>query len=569
MPIVEINGRDVEIQGDFATLPPEQQQAIVDDIANHMPPAVGTAEDIVKSVVSGAARGVADLVGLPGSLDDALRAGLGYLGRKGFEAVTGREPQFSSGGIESFFSKGPEGANRQSALSGNAMRRYLAYATGGASDYKPQTTAGKYVSTVGEFLPGAAAFGGLNPANIARFGVVPGLASEAAGQATEGTKYEPWARTGAALLAPMAANRLITPFKGSGAERAKLVKVMEKEGVPLSAGQKLGNTKLLYKESQLAPNAAADFAENQGNAFTRAVLKRIGVDADAATPQVLGQAADDIGRKFETLTGAYKIPRDPQLFKDLQNARLRYMRDASPMSRSGTLDAAIKDVTEAVKKTGSISGRQYQSLRSEISKVMRSANPETTKALRDFINAMDDGMERAIRITNPSDVGAFKEARNLWKNLLVVERAATGAGEAARLGIISPKQLRSAAMNVSGRKNFARGKGDFAELARAGEATMVKMQQSGTTPRFDAMLPFGISGTAGTVLGATLFPANPVLGGIAGASLGAAAPKVLGNMALSGLGRKYLGNQALPPLPLNDPRLLGPALLSVGRETNQ
>lgn len=65
--------------------------------------------------------------------------------------------------------------------------------------YEPQTTAGKFTNTVAQFAPAAIAPGNmlLRGARVA----VPGIASEAAGEATQGSPGEPFARLGAALAA--------------------------------------------------------------------------------------------------------------------------------------------------------------------------------------------------------------------------------------------------------------------------------------------------------------------------------------------------------------------------------
>lgn len=63
--------------------------------------------------------------------------------------------------------------------------------------YQPQTKAGKYARTVASFAPAALTPGG--PVRRAANVVLPGVASEAAGQATEGTPVEPYARVAAAL----------------------------------------------------------------------------------------------------------------------------------------------------------------------------------------------------------------------------------------------------------------------------------------------------------------------------------------------------------------------------------
>ena len=64
--------------------------------------------------------------------------------------------------------------------------------------YEAQTRPGKFVETGLEFATSASQPGGrLN--NMVRYGVVPGVVSETAGQPTEGTPYEKWARLGGAL----------------------------------------------------------------------------------------------------------------------------------------------------------------------------------------------------------------------------------------------------------------------------------------------------------------------------------------------------------------------------------
>jgi hypothetical protein len=66
--------------------------------------------------------------------------------------------------------------------------------------HEPQTTAGEYGQTFGEFLPSA--IGG--PSTMLRAGLIPALSSETAGQFTKGTPYETAARIAGGLAGPMA-----------------------------------------------------------------------------------------------------------------------------------------------------------------------------------------------------------------------------------------------------------------------------------------------------------------------------------------------------------------------------
>jgi hypothetical protein len=69
----------------------------------------------------------------------------------------------------------------------------------GTQLYQPQTTAGKYADTATQFLVGGKAAG-----MKAAPALTAGLASEAAGQATEGTGYEPVARIVGGIAGGMA-----------------------------------------------------------------------------------------------------------------------------------------------------------------------------------------------------------------------------------------------------------------------------------------------------------------------------------------------------------------------------
>jgi hypothetical protein len=67
--------------------------------------------------------------------------------------------------------------------------------------YQPETIVGDYAQTAGEFVPGALFMPGGGLARSAlRYGLVPALSSETAGQLTKDTAAEPWARTLGAIL---------------------------------------------------------------------------------------------------------------------------------------------------------------------------------------------------------------------------------------------------------------------------------------------------------------------------------------------------------------------------------
>lgn len=163
------------------------------------PEQVSVAGDIARAAPAGLARGTADLIGLPGTIGGGLEAGLDWVKAKGYELATGNKPEPGS-----FFAQ----ERLPNPLSGSSLREAASDLTGGATDYQAQTTPGQYVQTTAEFLPGAAAFGGASIPNLVRSGVVPAVTSETAGQLTEDTAYEPYARILGALAGGWAGQKV-------------------------------------------------------------------------------------------------------------------------------------------------------------------------------------------------------------------------------------------------------------------------------------------------------------------------------------------------------------------------
>lgn len=420
---------------------------------------------------------------------------------------------------------------------------------------EPQTTAGKYAQTIGEFAP--AAFGGEGTL-LARGlrAAIPGAASEAAGQATEGTAAEPWARAGGAIagaIAPAVARRAITPFP-IAPERQASVDALRNAGVnDLTAGQVTGSKGLQYLESEGFGNTA----ENQKEQFTRAALHQVGENAPRATPEVIDRAFTRIGGEFDRLSAQNSMHVTVPVWNDLQTAARDYHVITPPSMRAPIVQNVVNDIgNAAVNNNGVLTGDVYQHLRSQIGRAARSAraNPELAGALNDIQTALDDGMERSlIAAGNPQAVQDWQQARNQYRNMLVVEKAATGAGADTAEGLISPAQLRNATVTQN-RRAYARGQGDFADLARAGTNIMSPLPQSGTAPRLAAR-------ALGSGLGALAGSGEGPEGAGVGATLGAVGgPWALARMAT--MGRGYLGNQVMADAIRNAPPAMRQALLN-------
>lgn len=496
--------------------PQPQQQA-----ATPEPTWGDTAKDVGASLLSGIGRGAAGLAGLPGTIQNAFDNSL--------SAITGIQ------------------APPPSPLSSEGLQAGLSTLTGGASDYQPQTTAGEYAGTVGEFLPGAA-LGGVSIGNLTRFGVLPGLASEGAGQLTEGSSIEPYARVAAALVAPAVpalASRAISPYAGAiSPERMDAIRVLQGEGIPLTAGQKTGSTGLRFAESELGGSRAASVMDDQARAFTEAATSRAGMQG-IATPDNMAANAQRLGQGFDAISSRNAITADPQFGTDLGRVLREYDRVLPSAQRDIVNNMADDILAVTTNNAGTIPGDVYQATRSRLSRMAQSArnnDPEYANALRGLRNTLDDAMSRSVA---PSDAAEWARLRSEYGNMKVLERAATGAGESAALGTISPARLRQAA--TTGRQSgYARGTGDFDELARAGQAVMSPLPNSGTAGRIRAQnLGSGILAGGGALAG-----------GIPGLLAGLVAPQVAGAGLMSRPVQAYLTNQLAPNMSTIDPRTL-------------
>src|SRR5262245_38865827 len=143
------------------------------------------AADIAKSAAIGVPKGTIGIAGMPGDVANYLNRGIDYaLGRAadvtGYEALRPSPEQLAK--------------REQPLLGSQQIRRGVEAVTGPL--YEPKTTAGQYAQTAGEFLPAALAGPGTLARRIVGGAIVPGLASEAAGQTAQAVApgMEPYAR---------------------------------------------------------------------------------------------------------------------------------------------------------------------------------------------------------------------------------------------------------------------------------------------------------------------------------------------------------------------------------------
>lgn len=343
---------------------------------------------------------------------------------------------------------------------------------------------------------------------------------------------------GALPVGGFAARALAAPLRATP-ERQALVDALRQEGVEPTAGQAVGSKALRWLEGTagdlpFSGGAATAMMERQGRQFTGAALRRTGSTDDLATPQVMADAANRIGQQFEQLSARNTLHFDQQFGNDVGRVLNEY--DAVlPSQQRNIVANVVNDIVGHI-RTG-MPGPVYQETRSRLTRIaqgLRQTDPMLSMTLRGVRDALDDAMTRSI---SPADAAAWQQARSQWAALRTIEKAVSGAGEGTAQGVISPSQLRNAIV-ARDRVGYVRGRGDLSELARAGEAVLKPLPNSGTAPRsYYQSLFMPVAAAAGT---ATAGPA-----GLAAALAGPAAGRAL----LSRPAQAWLSGRLANPQP--------------------
>lgn len=500
------------------------------------PPPVTAGEmatDVAKSAGVGLAQGAIGLATLPGNLEALGRAGI-----NAGAGMLGIKPPVSD---ETYLTNFDDAKRRIEPYTGKF--------------YEPQTTMGKFARTIGEFAP--LAVGG--PAGLAARGVraaAPAIASEAAGQATEGTAAEPWARVGGALAGgqlPAVGRRLATPAPADPT-RAAAVQALEAEGVnALTAGQRTGSRPLRWLEDATATvpggGGRAIAAQTQAaEQFTAATLRRAGIQADRATPPVLDNAFQQIGAEYQAVgVGLAPMQTTPQLANRLGTIAADYASMVPPAMQVPLIANVARQIGNA---TPQLTGQQYVSLHSELRRAQRGlkSDPQAARAVGEIVSAVEAQMVRSQPANQRQAwLNYTRDLNTRYRNLVAIESAAGAAGEQAALGLISPAALKNA-VKAQNKRDYTRGRSELARLARAGEAVMKPLPSSGTAERGMAQ---GMLSAPGSIGGMAIGGADPV-SALVGAVAPGAAKAATAQLITAPRMQQFLANQryagpAAPP----------------------
>jgi len=341
---------------DAYDLPPPPPSSMGNFLAQEFEPAVMRGPtDIAKSAVSGLGQGVAGLAGLPGLAQQGLEAGVGAIGQG-----LGLPPQQLS---PRFQVPGPSQITR--AL---------------GADYTPQTMPGQYTQTAASFVPGALLGGVPRSATqlagqLGKYALAPGIASEAAGQATSGTAAEPYARIGAAVLTPSAVGMAASLTRPASRVRE----------------------------------------------FTAQVIGRVDPSLKTATDADLAFARSRLASQMDEATKGYTWTANKAYRKNLGRAIKDYKRVTTPAERNKLLLKQLKQR----KDIQAIKGADYTAIRSDIAdQAFKATRLSDKKALLELRKATDDAMTYSLAKVHgrPDLANQLKDTRARYALLSRIEK---------------------------------------------------------------------------------------------------------------------------------------------------
>jgi hypothetical protein len=264
----------------------------------------------------------------------------------------------------------------------------------------------------------------------------------------------------------------------------------------ISEAQKLPFTKGVNKRDEVI------------NSFQQAVYKQAGINAEKATPAVINQAYEKMGKEFEGFTKNKKFELPESYYSKIEE-----IRDAASKGIYGDKGADFvenyqKEI-ENLFEAGKAPGKRLDTLRRKYAKTSRKGNENSRMLASDFEEVVAD----IITGTKKGAKEALSDLKSRYKSLKTIQRLTL---DDQFEGTISPAKLMNSVVKSYGEDAVVRGKaGPLGELAQLGKVLKLDIPNSGTSQRTFAkgLLTGDMPGAIGAA--ATTAATYPILGPLA------------------------------------------------------
>lgn len=554
------------------TRPPESNLGLLDALKT----ATGKATRVVAPYLAAAGAGAAAgaPIGGVGAIPGAIAGMTAYgLGSTAADVLTGGR---ATQGVENLMTRAglPELETAPERMTATGIRGALGGFSGAQSAAALSAARGKVPQTTGQRVidimaqqPGAqtaaggiAGFTGQGAREVGLPEPLPTFAGMAAGTA-------PFVRAGtfqrpASDVQPPSAPRTppetpsgqpsvqppVTPMPPQQVRMGNVAR-LERAGVPVSPGQRSGQPLAQTVESvmkYLPPSAprSAKFVDEQQRAYTKALLGHAGINADAATPEVLSTAQRRFNNIYDDLEQSTVLSGpDEQMVDDLARAE-SLVGQGSPQNIRDSFNGYRDDVLNWASGTPR-KGQTFQGLAedlgAEIRKAERSDAAGSTRYAQALINLRNALFGMVERQASPEVANGWRQANREYAIFKAIEDSMLDPSQVTlNTAFINPRKIGNIQMKVRSRE-WTQGNEDedsFTNLVKAGAAIIPDpIPNSGTAQRMFAQDIL----TGGRQMFSS--PAGPLVGAAQGMTgTGVAAGATMFDPVL-GLGIPYLGSR--------------------------
>ena len=268
----------------------------------------------------------------------------------------------------------------------------------------------------------------------------------------------------------------------------KSVQVLKDAGVPLDAAQATGSKVMQFAKRITSDNPFTGaenqaFSHVQNNAYTKAISKTMGEDAEHITPEIIQNAKTRLGENYDQLfeRNGVRITRNfsNELF-DLKNEAERIL----PKGEHAVTNIVNDIIDKSKANMGHLEGKQYQAFKRQLDALEKQGGLSAHYA-GELKDKLLEGLSNTVqKFGKEGDIALLKTTNKQYGNMKKIEDIALKDAEE---GHVSPSLLYNSLTTKNKRNAFYQDDPELAKLAQAGKAILPeKGPNSGTAKRLAA-----------------------------------------------------------------------------------
>ena len=268
----------------------------------------------------------------------------------------------------------------------------------------------------------------------------------------------------------------------------KSVQVLKDAGVPLDAAQATGSKVMQFAKRITSDNPFTGaenqaFSHVQNNAYTKAISKTMGEDAEHITPEIIQNAKTRLGENYDQLfeRNGVRVTRNfsNELF-DLKNEAERIL----PKGEHAVTNIVNDIIDKSKANMGHLEGKQYQAFKRQLDALEKQGGLSAHYA-GELKDKLLEGLSNTVqKFGKEGDIALLKTTNKQYGNMKKIEDIALKDAEE---GHVSPSLLYNSLTTKGKRNAFYQDDPELAKLAQAGKAILPeKGPNSGTAKRLAA-----------------------------------------------------------------------------------